>query len=185
MAVMVIAGCDSQREPPTTEEWECLDGFLGLPEARHLRPGVLDGDAMHVFTSGHCHSFAEALHRLHPPAELVFAFDRPSGVKVGLRGAQGHVLVRVEGRYLDARGWIDEQIEVEDGNRRFEEVWDGVLAIEAEGWFASGGGWLPMRVDDALPFAAALIERLGLATSETPEGAEKLIRDTRRPAQKL
>jgi hypothetical protein len=144
---------------PATE-WECFDIFFGLPEVRELRPGVLDADAEHVFTSGHCHSFAEAIRRLSGAAELVFAFDL-GGADREAGEAQGHVLVRIAGRYLDARGWVDELIEAEDANRAFEREWDRVVAIGPEGWLAMSNGWLEPRVGDAMPYAAALLGRLG------------------------
>src|SRR6185295_20208178 len=92
-------------------EWECFDIFFGFPEARELRAGVLDSDAEHVFTSGHCHSFAEAILRL-TAAQLIFAFDLPA--EGSEDEVQGHVFVRVDGRYLDACGWIDERLEGPD-----------------------------------------------------------------------
>jgi hypothetical protein len=139
-------------------EWECFDIFFGFPEVRELRAGVLDSDAEHVFTSGHCHSFAEALRRL-TAAQLIFAFDCPvEGCEEG--EVQGHVFVRIAGRYLDARGWIDERLDGPDPDRAFAAQWDRIREIDSEGWLANSHGWLEPRVDDALPFAAALLKRL-------------------------
>lgn len=139
-------------------EWECFDIIFGYPEVRGLRAGVLDSDAEHVFTSGHCHSFAEALRRL-TAVQLVFAFDGPDeGREEG--GVQGHIFVRIAGRDLDARGWVDERLDGPEPDRVFEAQWDRVTEIDPEGWLANSRGWLAPRVDDALPFAAALLERL-------------------------
>lgn len=139
-------------------EWECLDIIFGFPEVRELRAGVLDSDAEHVFTSGHCHSFAEALRRL-TACRLVFAFDGPDEGREEV-GVQGHVFVRIAGRDLDARGWVDERLEGPEPDRLFEAQWDRVREIGPEGWLANSRGWLEPRVDDALPFAAALLQRL-------------------------
>lgn len=150
--------------PLPSTEWECFD-TLGFLEARELGVGVLDRDAEHVFTNGHCHSFAEAIRRLTRAAELVFAFDF-----YGEAGeVQGHVLVRIAGRYLDACGWVDERFEARDGNRAFEREWDRVLVIGSEGWLANSSGWLDPRVGDALPFAAALLGRLDIPIDRSPE----------------
>lgn len=161
---MVRAGAGS-RGPRSalapSVDWECFDVVFGFSEVRELHPGVLDGDAEHVFTSGHCHSFAEAIRRLTAAAEMVFAFDFPGEVREEV-DVQGHVLVRIAGRYLDARGWVDELTDAEDANRAFEREWDRVVAIGPQGWLAKSSGWLTPRVDDALPFAAALLERLGM-----------------------
>jgi hypothetical protein len=157
-------------------EWECLDVFFGFSEVRELRPGVLDDDAEHVFTNGHCHSFAEAIRHLCSAAEMVFAFEHP-GEDRGLRGAQGHVLVRIGGRYLDARGWVDELVDAEDANRAFEREWDGVVAIGPQGWLATSDGWLAPRVDGALPFAAALLERLGVPIDGIAPGDGQMAQD--------
>lgn len=145
-----------------TEGWECL-GFFGFLEVRKLRPGVLDADATHVFTKGHCHSFAEAIRRLCSAADIVFAFDHPDEDDP-LGGVQGHILAYLDGRYLDARGWLDELVDVEDAARAFEEAWDMVLAIKPEGWTSISERWLPLRVEEAMPFAAALLERLEVPT---------------------
>jgi hypothetical protein len=145
-------------------EWECFDIFFGFPEVRELRVGVFDDDAVHVFTSGHCHSFAEAIRRL-TSAELIFAFNCPNkGCEGG--GAQGHVLVRIGGRYLDACGWVDGRLEGPDPNRAFEAQWDRVKEVGPQGWLETSSGWLEPRVEDALPFAAELLRRL-----EIPIGA--------------
>jgi len=129
---------------------------------------MLDNDAEHVFTSGHCHSFAEAIRRL-TTAELVFAFDLSAeGCE---EGVQGHVLVRIARRYLDACGWVDERLEAEDPNRAFEAQWDQVLEIGPQGWLATSSGWLEPRVADALPFAAALLERLQIPIDARPGSA--------------
>ncbi len=141
-------------------EWECFDIFFGFPEVRELQAGVLDDDAEHVFTSGHCHSFAEAIRRLTCAAELVFAFDFYGEDEE--KEAQGHVLVRIDGRYFDASGWVDERLEAADPNRAFEREWDRVIAIGPQGWFEHASGWLVPRVSDALPFAEALMRRLGI-----------------------
>lgn len=175
---MVHAGADQELQaasssPSTTERWQCFDFLLGFLEPRDLRPGILDKDAVYVFTNGHCHSFAEAMARQCRAAELVFAFDLPDGEDEGLRAAQGHVLNRISGRYLDARGWVDELIDTEDANRVFEERWDRVLAIEPEGWNAMSGGWLPLRVDAAMPFADALLQRLWLPSEDVASGGDK------------
>ena len=159
--------------PSGTEWWPCFDFLLGFPERRGLRPGVLDKDAIYVFTNGHCHSFAEAIARQCRTAELVFAFDLPDGEDEGLRAAQGHVLVRISGRYLDARGWVDELIDAEDANRVFEERWDRVLAIEPEGWNAMSGGWLSLRVDAAMPFASVLLQQLRLPCEDVASDGGK------------
>ena len=148
----------AQAPGAANSEWECFGILFGFPEVRELRTGVLDRDAEHVFTSGHCHSFAEAI-RCLTTAELIFAFDLPTeGCEE--REVQGHVLVRIAGRYLDARGWVDERLEAEDPNRAFEAQWDRVLEIGPQGWLATSSGWLEPRIADALPFAAALLRRL-------------------------
>lgn len=151
----------------TRSEWECFDIFFGLPEARELRVGVLDSDAEHVFTSGHCHSFAEAIRRL-TGSEMFFAFDLPAeGCE---EEVQGHIFVRVNGRYLDARGWIDERLGGLDPDRAFAEQWDRIREIGPEGWLANSRGWLDPRIADALPFAAALLKRLQIPTDSRPGG---------------
>jgi hypothetical protein len=154
---------------PPAAEWECFDILFGFPEVRELRAGVLDHDAEHVFTSGHCHSFAEAIRGLTSAAELVFAFDFYGEGEE--QEAQGHVLVRIAGRYLDASGWVDERLEAEDGNRAFEREWDRVRTIGPRGWLANSSGWLVPRVSDALPFAEALLVRLGIPIDSSPEVA--------------
>jgi hypothetical protein len=149
-------------------EWECFDIFFGFPEVRELRAGVLDSDAEHVFTSGHCHSFAEAILRL-TAAQLIFAFDLPAEGSEG--EVQGHVFVRVDGRYLDACGWIDERLEGPDPDRAFAAQWDRIREIGPEGWLANSRGWLEPRVEDALPFATALLERLQIPIDSRPRSA--------------
>jgi hypothetical protein len=173
---------------PPAAEWECFDIFFGFPEVRELRAGVLDHDAEHVFTSGHCHSFAEAIRRLASAAELVFAFDFHGEDETE---PQGHVLVRIGGRYLDASGWVDERLEAEDGNRAFEREWDRVLAIGPQGWLEHASGWLVPRFSDALPFAEALLVRLGVpldggseAESETKEETDDRSQRGRRAARR-
>lgn len=142
-------------------EWECFDIFFGLPEARELRTGLLDSDAEHVFTSGHCHSFAEAIRRL-ATAEMFFAFDLPAE---GCGGeVQGHIFVRIDGRYLDACGWIDERLDGPHPDRAFAARWDRIREIGPEGWLAITRGWLEPRIADAMPFAAALLDRLEIPT---------------------
>ncbi len=149
-------------------EWECCDIFFGFPETRELQAGVLDSDAEHVFTSGHCHSFAEALRRL-TVAQLIFAFDLPAeGCEDKV---QGHVFVRIDGRNLDACGWIDERLEGPDPDRAFAAQRDRVREIGPEGWLANSRGWLEPRVEDALPFAAALLERLQIPIDARPGSA--------------
>ncbi|HEX7244100.1 MAG TPA: hypothetical protein VF245_00870 [Solirubrobacterales bacterium] len=150
-------------------EWECFDGIFGFTEVRELRSGVLDADAEHVFTSGHCHSFAEALRHLIG-AELIYAFNL-SAEGCEEPEAEGHVLVRVAGRYLDARGWVDEFLGAAEGSRAFESEWDRVTEIAPRGWLANSSGWLEPRVADALPFAAALLERLQIPIDARPEAA--------------
>ncbi|MBS1861891.1 MAG: hypothetical protein JSS68_09280 [Actinobacteria bacterium] len=146
--------------------WECFDIIFGFREVRKLRAGVLDSDAEHVFTSGHCHSFAEALRRL-TPVRLIFAFDRRAeGCEEG--EVQGHVFVRIAGRDLDARGWVDERLGGPDPERAFEARWDRVTEIGPEGWLANSRGWLEPRVADAVPFAAALLERLQIPGRRPP-----------------
>lgn len=154
-----------------SEEWECFDGLFGFSEARELRAGVLDRDAEHVFTSGHCHSFAEAIRRLNATAELAFAFNY-LGEEGEEGAAQGHVLARIAGRYLDARGWVDERLASADANRAFEDEWDRVIEIGPQGWLANSSGWLAMRVSDALPFAAALLTRLRIPTNSCPDAGQ-------------
>jgi hypothetical protein len=146
---------------PKVVEWECFDIFFGFTEVTELRVGVLDHDAEHVFSSGHCHSFAEAIRRLTSAAELVFAFDFHGEDEE--QEAQGHVLVRIAGRYLDACGWVDERLKVADPNRAFERKWDRVVPIGPQGWLEyAKNGWLVPRVSDARPFAEALMRRLGI-----------------------
>jgi hypothetical protein len=101
---------------------------------------------------------------------LVFVFDF-DGEGTDQDAAQGHVLVRVGGRYLDALGWVDERLESADANRAFEDEWDQVLEIGPEGWLANSSGWLALRVSDALPFAAALLGRLGIRIDSCPNGS--------------
>jgi hypothetical protein len=142
-----------------SKTWECHDGFFGFPDERELEPGRLDDDAVHVFMRGHCHSFAEAVCRLVPTAELVLAYEpvQDGNETVG----QSHVLVRLDGRFLDVRGWVDQ---VDDETMRdVEAFWGRVKPITREGWLAEGGsGWLDLRVDDALPFALALLSTVGV-----------------------
>lgn len=155
-----------------TSEWECFDLIFGFLELRELRAGVLDSDAEHVFTSGHCHSFAEALRRLSTAVQLVFAFDGPEeGCEDG--PVQGHIFVRIAGRDLDARGWVDERIGGPEANRAFEAQWDRIREIGPEGWLANSRGWLEARVEDALPFAAALLERLQIPIDARPGTARE------------
>ena len=162
-----MSGPMNLRSPHRTSrlvvEWECLELFFGLPEVRNLCPGVLDHDAEHVFTSGHCHSFAEAIRRLAPTSELVFALDVHGEGKV-----QGHVLVRFGGRYLDVRGWVDERLEAADANRAFEREWDQVIAIDRLGWLDYSSGWFVPRISDAVPFAEILLGRLQIPVSAAP-----------------
>jgi len=160
------SGPSRKKAAAAREEWECFDIF-GFPECRKLRPGVLDEDAEWVFTHGHCHSFAEALHRLKRAAELVFAFDF-LGEGEESEGVQGHVLVRIDGRYLDARGWIDELEEGSQSKRAFECGWDRVLAIEPQGWRFDKADWLTLRVGDATPYAAALLQGLAVPIDSRP-----------------
>lgn len=161
---MIAAGAAGQQSAQTSE-WDCHDCFFGFPEARELRAGVLDEDAEHVFTNGHCHSFAEAICRLTTAAELVFAYEHDgAGGEV-----QGHVLVRITGRYLDARGWVDVRLRSEEPNRAFEGEWDQVLRIAPNGWLANSTGWRRPRVDDALPFAAALLRHLEVPIDRGPD----------------
>jgi hypothetical protein len=143
--------------------WWCTDPFFGFREERELRAGVLDEDAEHVFTNGHCHSFAEAVARLVARTELLLALDRDE------RGrAQGHVMARIDGRPLDACGWVAEGREGPEAERALEARWEEVVAIGPEGWLAVSGGWLEPRVADALPFAEALLGRLGIAIDARP-----------------
>jgi hypothetical protein len=112
---------------------------FGLPEDRELQPGVLSEDAIHVFTRGHCHSFAEAVVRLVPSAELVFAYDycEEDGPE---EDVEGHVLVKIDRRYLDARGWLDE-VERE-------------AECDVESFWSSGTGVSRRNQGDELPVAA-------------------------------
>jgi hypothetical protein len=163
-------------------EWECLDIIFGFREVRELREGVLDPDAEHVFTSGHCHSFAEALRGL-TTAQLIFAFDFPAG-RCEEGEVQGHVFVRIGGRDLDARGWVDERLEGPDPDRVFEAQWDRVREIGPEGWLANSRGWFEPRVADALPFAAVLLERLQIPIDARPGtvwGGDQVCRVDHRP----
>jgi hypothetical protein len=156
------AGGSATAEVPVvvgSKSWECRDPFFGFREERNLEPGVLDDDAVDVFTCGHCHSFAEALRRLVARAELVFAHLLEDGE------VRGHVLVRLDGRYLDVRGWIedlDEFVDDPEPDRSFERGWRRVEVIEPRDWMAISGDWLEPRVEDAMPFARTLLARLGV-----------------------
>jgi hypothetical protein len=143
--------------------WGCTDPFFGFREERELRAGVLDEDAQHVFTNGHCHSFAEAVARLVGRTELLLALDRDE-----MGRAQGHVMARIDGRPLDARGWVEEGCEGPEAERALEARWEEVTAIGPEGWLIVSGGWFEPRVADALPFAEALMARLGIAIDARP-----------------
>lgn len=144
------------------QSWECHDGIFGLPDDRVLTPGVVDEDAVHVFTRGHCHSFAEAIVRLVPSAELIWAYDFSGGDQPE-ENVQGHVLVRIGGRYLDARGWIDEI--ADEAGRDLESHWSRVAVIGREGWLVNSDGWLDLRIDEAVPFAIAVLDRVGVEVS--------------------
>lgn len=168
LALGVGVGGDGAMNPPRAE-WECFDIFFGIPEVRELRAGVLNSDAEHVFTNGHCHSFAEALRQL-TVAQLIFAFDCPAEGSEDDE-VQGHVLVRIAGRYLDARGWVDERLKGPAPNRVFAAQWDLIREIGPEGWLANSRRWLEPRVTDALPFAAALLARLQIPIDTRPGGA--------------
>jgi hypothetical protein len=94
--------------------------------------------------------------RLVVGPDLVFAYEIEEGE------LRGHVLLRVESRYLDARGWIDELHDGPDPNRHFEREWARVEVIAPGGWLAISGDWLEPRVEEAVPFARTLLARLGV-----------------------
>lgn len=119
---------------------------------------MLDRDAQYVFTNGHCHSFAEAVCRLTDGMLIQASATTEDGVDT-------HLLVRCGGRHLDAAGWAHADLDAEAATRKLEWEWDSLTVIAPGGWKASGD-WFEPRVDDALPFAEALLRRLGVAIND-------------------
>jgi hypothetical protein len=137
-----------------TQRWN-YNGFFGAHRDVELEPGVLNQEARDVFCRGHCHSLALALTDLLPGAELVAVY---SGDPVA-----DHILVRLpDGRLLDANGAQDDD-DVTAGYGGFEDdAWIEEISGEDIYWLEDSDNYRRNRVEDALPFAQALLEREGL-----------------------
>jgi hypothetical protein len=136
--------------------WVCGDemGF-GFRDEKTLH-GELDRAAIHVFRNGHCHSFGEAVCRLLPEADLIYAYDGD----IDKGESMGHIVVRIDGRYLDASGWLDEHEEPIE--RDVKARWEGLRVIEPGEWEMISDGWLECRIDDAVPYAVLALQKAGV-----------------------
>ena len=134
----------------TTETWS-YNGYFGAGREIELVPGVLDEAARDVFCRGHCHSLALALIELIPDAELVAVcrYDDP---------VADHILVRLpDGGLLDANGLRYDDDEI-TGPYGWEAFLDTFGDEEME-WLQETENYRAARVEDAMPFARALIAR--------------------------
>ena len=141
----------------TTETWS-YNGYFGASREIELIPGVLNDAARDVFCRGHCHSLALALIELIPDAELAAVFTEGDPVA-------DHILVRLpDGSLLDANGLHDDEDDVTSpyGWSSFlddisgDEIW----------WLQDTNNYRAARVDDAMPFARALIARKAIEQRE-------------------
>lgn len=133
-----------------TETWN-YNGYFGASRDVVLTPGVLDEDARDVFCRGHCHSLALALWELLPDSELT---------AVWIDGTPDHVCVALPGGdLLDAKGvWTED-----DMDERYGGVdYIGWIDEEAIAELEETGFYRRARVEDAMPFARALLRREGL-----------------------
>jgi hypothetical protein len=105
------------------------NGWFGMDREIRLETGVFDEDARDVFCRGHCHSLALALEELISDATLYGLWEG---------GELMHVFVRLASA-------DDAFIEILDH--------DDIEYAEYTGYFRV------RRVEDAMPFARALIER--------------------------
>jgi hypothetical protein len=137
--------------------WE-YNGIFGIPTDCYLTIGEFDEYAEDVFSKGHCHSLALALHELIEDSDLVGVYD-------GEADAPDHVAVRLrDGRFLDARGLHEDEDDFMDGVGYGEgvvdmDVWDVELLGQT-------GFYRHDRTEDAKSFARALMEREGVETGD-------------------
>jgi len=132
------------------------NGWFGVPRDITLTTGVFDEDARDVFCRGHCHSLALALEEMIPGAVLHGLWDY---------GEIVHVFIALPcGDYLDGNGLVDEDFLLRAAS---DEGFIEMLDIADIDWLEITGEYRERRVEDARPFARALIERerLGLLTA--------------------
>jgi hypothetical protein len=143
------------------QEWDLIDKWLGVVVDTELTVGVMDEEAEQVFCRGNCHSFAEAVMRLCARAEMYYAYNGEPP------DCAGHVLNKIDGRWFDARGFIDQipfsryEQDVPPPDEHFESC----IEIGPEGWL--GTNWMELRAEDAMPFAADLLLREGVLEKVT------------------
>lgn len=126
-------------------KWTCHDGLFGWPMEVDLEPGVMNDDAVRVFTQGHCHSFAFAA------AEIL---DAPV-MQITDPDGDSHVVVEMDdGTYFDARGLrtLDTMYNYIDGEDLELEYIDDPEIDD----------FLAPRVEDAKSWALAAIRDAGL-----------------------
>jgi hypothetical protein len=131
--------------------------WFGFPADATLSAGVLDDVAVDVFVMGNCHSFAVALHRLTGlPLVRAHNESRPD------REPWWHAGVRYGGDFVDVRGrkpMDPDQLDEDVAGAVYEEVPESFFAVDCD-------DRMPLRVDDALPFARALAIREGIPITE-------------------
>lgn len=132
-----------------------INGFFGFfSEPVTLTSGVLDERAEEVFTHGHCHSLAIALREITGlPIVLAASADREVW----------HVGIKDRGDFVDIRGrrpcTLASIFDLDD-----EEVAGGTLAEHSDTRdllkdLHERYACFTVQVDDATPFAIALIDR--------------------------
>ena len=124
------------------------NGWFGMDREIRLEPGVFDEDARDVFCRGHCHSLALALEEMIPGATLYGLWDD---------GELQHVFVQLpSGDYLDGNGLVDEDYLLRTAT---DEAFIEMLDFGDIEWQEDTGRYRARRVEDAIPFARALLDR--------------------------
>lgn len=135
--------------------WD-YNGWMGGDRTVRLRPGELSQDTVDVFTRGHCHSMALALCELLPDAALM---------GVWCHGMLEHVFVQLpDGWMLDAEGLTDDESRIATVGLTEGEI--DVLDYEELESLEEMEAYRRSRIEDALPFARALIEREGVGQTD-------------------
>lgn len=134
-----------------SETWS-YNGYFGGSRDVVLVPGDMNADARDVFCRGHCHSLALALIELRSDAEL-------NGIWAN--GELEHVFVRLpDGSMLDANGVASDEDEMT--SRLHGADYIAWLDEEELDWVQETGHFRRARVEDAMPFARALLRREGI-----------------------
>lgn len=134
----------------TAAEWD-YNGYFGADRTVTLIPGEFNADATDVFTRGHCHSLALAIRELIPEAELFGVYAE---------GELWHVFAWIPGfGYLDGKGLAETEEEILAGYAVAEIHWVEDEELED---LEERQEYRRRRVDDAIPFARALIRQVGL-----------------------